>query len=258
VNPVYGGRGLGSLLKTEAVTYIEGRIKQPHLFYSYIEEANSRSMKISNKEEFYSMGLLEATVFSRLYPRKDSRVEPLQENELDAMLALLKSAYHSHTLVYFDQVYYQQNYFVLKEKGEVIAGLQANPILWRIVDMPGLSGKFIMHILPHIPVMQRLLNPNRYQFVALEAVYVKPGHDKDLLLLIESVLHLFKVTSALLVLDVNSPVNKTLKKNGNLGLMNSLKKKIYTHVMAKPNGITPEEVKAFPHQPIYTSAFDYS
>jgi len=136
--------------------------------------------------------------------------------------------------------------------------VQANPVLWRIVDMPGIGGKFIMHVLPFIPVMNRLINPDNYRFVALEAIFVKPGHAQELLKLLESVLHHFNVTSALLLLDINSPINKKLKESGKLGIMNSLKKNINTHVMIKANGIPTNLIKQFPEQPIYTSAFDYS
>jgi L-amino acid N-acyltransferase YncA len=258
IHPDSAGKGYGSLLKSEAVKYIESTGMQPHLLYSYVEESNTRSMRISNKENFASIGVLEAIVFSRLYPKMDSNFVQLQDKEKEPLLSLLKEAYKDHILVHFDQVFYKQNYFVLKEKGEIIAGLQANPVLWRIVDMPGISGKFILNILPFIPVMNRLINPDNYHFVALEAMYIKPGYDKELIKLLESVLYHFNVTSALLLLDLNSPIYIKLKASGQLGIMDSMKQHIHTHVMVKANGMSLDQVKQFVKQPIYTSAFDYT
>ncbi|MDO1448256.1 GNAT family N-acetyltransferase [Rhodocytophaga aerolata] len=258
VNPSFAGKGYGSLLKREAVRFIERAVSQPHIFYSYLEESNSRSMRISNKENFTSIGLLEAIVFSRLYPKKDASVVQLQDEEFASLLPVLQETYKKYTLVHFDQVFYNQHYFVWKEKGKIIAGVQANPVSWRIVDMPGIGGKLIMHVLPHIPVLKQLINPVQHRFLALEALFVQPGYNHVVIPMLESVLHHFQVSSALYLLDTHSPLMKQLKESGKLGIMNSLKQHIHTHVMAKTNGISIGQLKQYPDQPIYTSAFDYT
>ncbi len=258
VDPYYGGKGYGRLLKREAVAFVEQTTPQPHVFYSYIEEANGRSMHISAREGFSDIGTLEAILFSRPYPSVSPQVSRLSADRYDTMRQLLESAYQPYTLVQFDRLFYGQNFFVLEEGGELIAGVQANPVRWRIVDMPGISGKLIMHLVPHLPVMGRLINPDQYQFAALEAIYVKPGHEKALLQLLEGVLIGFGFTSALLMADVQVPVARWLKSSGRLGIMNALKKNIYTKVMAKATGLAIGDLKAFPEQPIYTSAFDYT
>jgi GNAT superfamily N-acetyltransferase len=258
IDPAHSGKGYGSLLKTEAVRYIERTAPGPHVFYSYIEEANERSMRISAKEGFTSLAQLEALVFGRLYPKKDGRFARLPSNELGLMLTLLKAAYQPYSCVQFDHMYDDQNYFVLRENGELIAGVQANPVLWRIVEMPGLSGKLMLNVLPHLPILKRIINPNRYAFAALEAVYLKPGREQELFALLESVLAHLQVTSALLMLDVHAPLSHQLKSSGKLGILNSLKKNIYTEVMVKLNGLMPQQLKQMPNQPLYTSAFDYT
>jgi RimJ/RimL family protein N-acetyltransferase len=256
IDPIYGSRGYGSLLKRQAIQYIQSITHQPHLFYSYIEESNERSHKISLKDGYTSKGILEALIFSRLYPKMEPAVIRLDENELAQLMPLLHTTYQSHTLVQFDRVYYNRNYFVLKEKGEIIAGAQAIPVLWRMVAMPGLSGQLIMHLLPHIPVLNRLFNPNKYQFVALEAVYMKSGREDALLRLLESILAHFGYTSALWMVDIHSPIGQTMKSTGKMGILNQLQKSIQTHVMVKSNGIAAKDIKQFPNQPIYVSAFD--
>lgn len=258
VDQHYSGKGYGRLLKKEAVAFVEQHTPRPHVLYSYIEEANGRSMCISSREGFADMGTLEALLFSRPYPRKSPQVSRLSADKYEAMRRLLESAYEPYTLVQFDRLFYGRNYFVLEEGGELIAGVQANPVRWRIVDMPGISGKLIMHVVPYLPVMGRLINPARYQFAALEAIYVKPGREEALLQLLEGVLAGFGFTSAMLMADVQAPVAQWLKSSGRLGIMNALKKNIYTKVLVKANGLAVGELKAFPEQPIYTSAFDYT
>ncbi len=65
-------------------------------------------------------------------------------------------------------------------------------------------------------------------------------------------------SSAWVLAVVHAPVAGWLKHSGKLGIMNALKKNIFTKVMAKANGLAPDEIKAFPAQPVYTSAFDYT
>ena len=257
IDPLFGGKGYGSLLKSHAIQYLEKRIQAPFLFYSYVEESNERSMRISKKDGYQSMAILDAVLFSRLYPKADARVSRLSSHELPLIQSLLNSTYQAYTLVQFDQVYYSQNYFVLKEKGEIIAGIQANPIRWQIVEMPGLSGQFVMRLLPRFPLLRRLFNPHNHQFVALEAAYVRPGREDTLFSLMESVLTHFGFTSALWVQDINSPFYP-LVTSGKLGLLNAMQKSIRTHVMVKSIGLKENQIKVYPQQPIYVSGFDLS
>jgi GNAT superfamily N-acetyltransferase len=258
VDPSYSGKGYGSLLIKEAIRYVNRSTKYPYLTYVYVEETNERSLSAFRKDNYTDIGTLEALVFSRPYPKTDQRVSLLAENDRKNMRSLLEDTYKNHTLVQFDHLYYEGNYFVLKENNKVIAGVQANPVLWRIVDMPGIGGKFIMNVVPHLPVLKRLVNPDKYQFVSLEGIYVKPGRENELFSLLESVLVHFTLTSALIMLDVNSPVRELLKRSGKLGIMNALKKNIYSKVLLKTEGIDVQDVKEASNQPIYTSAFDYS
>jgi hypothetical protein len=258
IGPAHSGQGYGTLLKQEAIRYIDDIKPEPHVFYSYIEASNEASVKISAREGFTTLAQLEALVFGRLYPKQDPRVSRLPVTELSSLLALLKTAYQQYSFVQFNHVYAGQNYFVLRENGEIIAGVQANPALWRIVEMPKLSGKIMLIVLPHVPVLKRIINPKEYAFAALEAVYTKPGREQELFPLLESVLAHFQITSTLIMLDVNAPLSQQLKKSGKLGILNSLKKSIYSQVMVKLKGLREQDVKQSPQQPLYTSAFDYT
>jgi GNAT superfamily N-acetyltransferase len=239
IDPLFSGKGYGSLLKSQAIQYLEKLIQRPFLFYSYVEESNEPSMRISKKDGYQSMAILDAVLFSRLYPQADARVSRLSAPELPTIQSLLTSTYQDYTLVQFDRVYYDQNYFVRKEQGEIIAGIQANPVRWQIVEMPGLSGQLVMRLLPRLPLLRRLFNPHDHRFVALEAAYVRPGREEALFPLMESVLAHFGLTSALWVQDINSPFYPIVT-SGKLGLLNAMQKSIRTHVWPerKPDQIS--------------------
>ncbi len=253
VAAAHRGHGYGHLLKQEAVRYIERTRPAPQLFYSYIEGANARSLQISARAGFCPLAQLEALAFGRLYPRRDARFSQLPAAGQPALRARLAAAYQAHSLVQFDHLFDGNNYFVLRENGEIIAGVQANPVRWRIVAMPGLSGQLLLRVLPHVPVLKRLINPANHQFAALEALYVQPGREPVLLALLESVLAHFGFTSALMMLDTTSPLHRYLKTCGKLGWLQALKQPTYSQVLVKLNGLF-----SMPPPPLYASAFDYT
>jgi GNAT superfamily N-acetyltransferase len=164
VDENYQGNGFGKLLKKNATEYIESNSTSPSVLYSYIEKNNTRSFNISQKMGFQSISTLETIIFSRLCPKADNRVTRIEEVELPEILEKLESQ-NTHTILRtFENINYQNNCFILKENGRIVAGLQANPTRWKIVEMEGLGGKILLNILPYIPILKRLINPGKYDF----------------------------------------------------------------------------------------------
>jgi L-amino acid N-acyltransferase YncA len=254
VDENHQGNGYGKLLKKNATEYVESNSTSPSVLYSYIEENNTRSLNISQKMGFKSISTLETIIFSRLYPKADERVARIDEVELPEILEKLKLQY-SHTILRtFENINYQNNYFVLKENGRIIAGLQANPTSWKIVEMEGVGGKILLNVLPHIPILKRLINPQKHDFIAIEGIFIENGPDELLYPLIEGVLRHFSVTSALIELDSKSSILEIFNKKQNLGLLNAFKNEIKTHVMIKSfNCNLP-----IPHGEAYVSSFDFT
>jgi hypothetical protein len=63
------------------------------------------------------------------------------------------------------------------------------------------------------------------------------------------------MTSALIQLDSKSPFLKLFKEKGNLGLLNSMKKEVKTHVMIKAIIGSKLTIKA---GEVYISSFDFT
>ncbi|SDK18664.1 hypothetical protein SAMN05421823_10292 [Catalinimonas alkaloidigena] len=257
IRPPYGDRGWGGLMKQEAVRFLTAQTAESHLFYSHVEYANRRSVRLSRKLHFQSLALLEALLFSRVSPRKNRRFGRLTDAERPTMFARLQEQYRPYTLVHLDHFYDEQNYFVLREHGQVVAGLQVFPVAWHIAELPGMGGAVLKHILPRLPVVHRLFDPRQHQFVVVEAAYVQPGREPELLTLLESILAQFEVTSALWVLDLDDPLHRALHRKGNWGPMRALTDRIFSYVMFEGHGVGVQDIKPG-HVPVYVSAFDFS
>lgn len=252
------GKGYGRRLKAEAARYVERNSSPPLVLFSYIEETNTRSLRISEAEGFSSVALLETTLFSRPSPQLDKRFGPLNASEYESMYSRLVGFYENYTLKTFENINYRGNYFVLREGGRIIAGVQANPVAWKFVSMPGVGGSVMMHVFPRVPVLRKLFNPECHRFLALEGIFLESGRQEDLFPLLESALAHFHVSSAMLQLDAKDSLLHLLKSSEKLGFMNRFSKRIRTHVMAKfiiAKGVQRLHLGG---HPVYVSSFDFT
>jgi hypothetical protein len=195
--------------------------------------------------------------FSRFYPKVQPDVERLQPEEQNQMLNLIHDQYKHHSLVHTDYLFLNDNYFVIREQGEIVAGCQYHRVHWAINKMPGFMGKIIMNVLPRLPLINKLFNPKRFEFLALEGLYFKPGHEKTLLRLYEGLLHREKINSALFWMGENCPHRKKILDHGKLGLLNSFVKDSGVYIMTSYQNMNEEEIKTLKSLPLYASAFDY-
>ena len=256
VTPDHQHKGYGRLLKVEAVRYVETHAKAPYLLYSYIEEKNVRSLRLSEHEGFASVARLKTFLFRRYAPITDSRFACLADSEKVWLLTQLEHVYGSHALTTFARIGFQNNYFVLREENEIIAGVQANPVRWNFSNMPGFGGWLMMHVAPLTSITRRFFNPDQYQFVALEGIYWKPGRESVVPVLLESVLACFGFHTALLEVDTRDPLNALLTDVKKMGLLSGFQSGIITHVMVKAS--SPEHLPALTDKPVYVSSFDFS
>jgi RimJ/RimL family protein N-acetyltransferase len=256
IDSSFQGKKYGQLLKNEAVKYIESQQTVSAIFYSYIEENNIRSLKISENEGFISVSHLKTTIFTRLNPQKAIGFEKIQKSEMPFIIEKLGKKYREYTFSNLENVGYQENYFVLKKNDKIVAGFQANPVHWKIHSMSGIGGFVIMNILPYLPYLKQLINPKKYEFLAIEGFYFK-DNPQDLYPLLESALHHFQITSALFQLDFKDELYNYFVKSGKMGLLNLIKKDVKTHVMVKNIGFDLQQSQ-LAESTAYVSSFDYT
>jgi hypothetical protein len=256
IAPEYQGKIFGNLLLKNIKSYYEQITDMPTVFYGFVDQANPRSGKLLKNIGLEIIRSFEIFVFSRVYPKTNKQVTRIREEDKEKLLELLRDQYSDYTFVNFEHLFFQDNYFVLKINNEIVAGIRANNVQWIIRHLPGISGKIMMQLLPHTPFISRLFNPKDFRFVEFEGIYCKPGHEKDLFILMESVCAELKLCTGMIWIDPKSELYDRIKKAGNWGIINKLKDNVPAHVVAAFRNIPEKEQKVFQECPVYISAFD--
>ncbi|MEQ9097796.1 MAG: hypothetical protein RIF36_13280 [Imperialibacter sp.] len=226
--------------------------KAAHFFYAYVDGGNVRSEAFVKGFGFEKVGSFVSLVFSRFNPRLSKTVEKLSPDEWDDFKPRLLKFYSDHALVTDENLFYEGNYFVIREQGEIVAGIQANPENWRVDDMPGKAGKVMMNVFPKVRLLSKIFHPN-YRFVTVEGVYYKSGHEKKLAQLLAHALAVNGVYSAVNCVDPTSRLYPVMQSLG-LGLVSKLRKPKLVDVMVKSNGVDVADLNG----PVYVSAVDVS
>ena len=228
------------------------------IYVGCVEKGNIRSYKVVENAGYEPLGILNVSGFSRFFPKAQKNIERVQtESGKKEVLDLLHAFYAKHVLVHFDYLFLKDNYFVIREQGKIIAGCQLHRVHWAINNMPGFMGKIIMHILPNVPLINKLFNPKRFEFLAFEGIYFKPGHEITLLKLFEGLLYQENMNSALFWMGENCPYKVLIQKQGKLGLMEHFVKDSGVYIMTSYRNMSHEEISVLKSGPLYASAFDY-
>ena len=172
--------------------------------------------------------------------------------------SLLEEVYRTYSLVHYDSLFLQENYFVIEENGKFIAGVQAHEAHWIFKHMSGFAGKIALDILPHIPIMNRLFNAKNFQFVTFEHFYCADGRIDALLSLMEAVLQHFKRNSSFIWLDEKSSFYSMLNNSGKMGLFHQFAKDSDLYKMVSFKDVDNETEDFIRNSPMMTSSYDYS
>lgn len=189
---------------------------QKAIFYGYVELDNEESLNICRQFEFQPTTQFQILPFSRLSPKKDERVGLVYEKEKEAVKASIRGAYEHCSFFTPQGLFRIGDYYVLRKKGEIVAGVQAIPEKWVIENLGGLSGSILMGLLPRLPWLSRLFNPNDFNFLLFEGGFWKPGHIEDYLSLLESVLWEKGYYSAMILADEKDESLNHIKNLGTL------------------------------------------
>lgn len=222
----------------------------PLLMYAYVDAENIRSKRLIVEFGFEKAGDFHTIPFSRLFPGISRNLQKIRQEDFGQIRALLQDFYKHHNLTCFEHLNREGNYYVIKENDAIVCGVQAIPDQWNIIELPGLTGRFMMNILPKIPWFRRLFQKD-YKFIFLEAIYCKPGHEKQLEDLFASVLGIYKVHSGILCLDPHSSLYRQIKKLS-LGITHMIMGEKPIEIFVK----TPEKNHLTPGNPFFVSGYD--
>lgn len=253
VNPKDHTRQKPSKVREDIVHLMDGKgldFSGDLMLYAYVDADNIRSKRLIDEFGFRKLSNFQVIPFSRFSPKTHKHVEIAQEILQEEIRAKLVETYKRELFVSFESLFNRGNYFVIKDQGKMVCGVQAIPDQWDILEMPGAMGRFLMNIVPKVPILNRLFNPT-YKFVFLESIFCDKGYEHFMGPLFESVLHHYKVNSGILCLDQKSTMYTKVKKI-KLGLTHSLQGEKQIDVVVKTSDNTLKSSNA----PVSVSGFD--
>lgn len=228
----------------------------PKIFWAIIDPENDRSLQMGDRFGFKTIVKIKTLAFSRVKLRNTPQVTRLTEAEKPEVLQLIRHFYEGYNSRSEVHLFKHNHFFVFKDKGEILAGIQANPVAWRIDAFPGKFGKLLVKVIPYVPFVNRIINPANHQFLATEGLFWKKGHENQIDKLLEGVLHLQKCHSMLLWTDERDERVISVLQKTKLGLLQKLKADNTVNLVAKFNHI-PIDIQNSMHENLhYISGFD--
>ena len=238
----------------------EGADKEvtPAILYGTIEQKNLRSMNFSAQMGLETVGTFAGFTFSRMWPRKSDRVEQLPGNEEESMLALLKEFYRDYTLFFPDPLFKDHGYYVIKESGRVIAGLQMYPVTWRIVDFGSGMANRMINIFAKIPWVRKRLNPDEFRLLAFDGIYCEKGYESALYELMEGVLERTSTYVAMLMMDRESNLYRIYNHHQKFGVLHKIMGSFLADIRVRFINLPPKVRQYFLDHPTYIPTYDNS
>jgi GNAT superfamily N-acetyltransferase len=256
VDKAYQGKSYSKLLMEHLKQYFISILPEPYVGYAIIEGSNIRSQKVADFLGYPIVRKFETLLFSRLFPKRQTNVRRAAKNEHLEIKNKLTEFYKDYSFVQFDNTFFKEDYFVVEENGEMIAGVQAFKVQWKVHAIRGFSGKIMMNVLPYIPIANRLFRPD-FKFLVFDSMFCKAGKEATLLTLLEDVLSRFgDVYSGWVMLDQEAPLYKKLNKINKWGILNAIQSPFPASVVMNVHGLPESVLDEAKQQPAYIAGFD--
>ena len=257
-HPKYRGQGITKRMSLLFIEQLRNHVPGKALFYAALEVENKRSTSIVEKVGFQKIAKVNTIGFSRFFPKKSTRIEVLtDEEERKQMLNQLASFYEDYTFVHFLNIFQKDHYYVIRQQGKIVAGIQMHKTVWRIKNMPGTTGWLLLNIVPRLPLFNKMINPKHFEFLSFEGIYFAPGHEAALIELMEGLLAKENLKTAIFWLAATSHIYQMLIKKVKLGIMHSFVKDAATYIAADMQYLEEEEKQKIINSTPYISTFDF-
>lgn len=236
----------------------EENADKPSIIYALIEKKNLRSMNFSSQMGLETIGEVASFSFSRLTPKPSRRLELLPDTEKEAMEELLKGFYASYNLFYANSLFKDEGYFVIRDSGRIVAGIQEYPVTWRIVDFGSKFANGMVRLGAKIPWVRKRFDPDEARMLAFDGIYCEPGYEDALYELMEGVLSRKKRYLAMLMMDQKSGLYKIFSERGKLGPLHKVLGSFEADIRVRFIHIPDPVRKLFLERPTYIPSYDNS
>lgn len=257
-NPAYRGQGLMTQYAIHTMDSVRKDAVAGTLYVGTVETFNKSSYNLVKAVQYEHTHTIQTMSYSRAFPKKYAEVRQVKtDKEKEAIRAALWSQYNGHSLYHQENIFKDGNYFYIEEDGEIIAGLQCFPALWVIKNVPGAAGKIMMRVLPHLPVLNKMFNPKKFEFLAFEGIIYKKDRIADLHKLFSHVLATLGMKTSLFWLDEKDDLYTSLQAYGKLGLVQKVGAGTGANIMISFTDVPSTEKNNIASSPTYQSAFDF-
>ena len=250
------GNGLGKKLAIDTDNYYSESINQPALMHSYIEDKNEASLKSAFNTGCVDFGEVKTNLFSRFHPKNHKEVEIVPLHEKEKIKNLLLDFNKDKCLVTLNHLMNPFNYFVWKENGEIIAGIQGNEVNWKLINFPGIQGFLMLNVFPKTPLLKKLFQKDEMNFITFDHFYCKKGKEEVLLKLMESVLALFERNMAFYWLDTKDELHHNLQNLNKGGFISKIQNPPTARMICKGLHLTEKEIEKLTKATKFITAFD--
>ena len=253
------GRFIQPIFADPAQLREEGRrTGKPSIIFATIDQTNLRSMNFSAQMGLETVGSFAAFAFSRFRPRPSARIENVEPDGQKEILGQIEEFYKDYTLFFSDAIFKNDDYYVIREEGRMVAGVQIYEVGWKILDFGNRLANLASGLLSWIPGLRHRLSKEKTSFLAFDALYFEPGYEKVLYELLEGVLESTGHYIGMMMMDEESDLYRLFMDHKKLGFL-------YKFMGAKHADIRvrfiqmPEEVKQrFYDRPTYIPTYDNS
>ena len=246
---------LNELFKTSNINIDTPEYKQS-VYWAFIDPENNKSWNMANRFGFENIGHFSTYAFSRFFPKKSKSVSKIIEAEKDSTWQSIKTFYQDYSNLSKVHLFENNDYYVYRVNGKVVAGIQVFDVHWRIDAMPGLKGRILVKLLPYIPLVNRIINPNNYQFLAAEGMFWKNGYETKVQELLEAVLAEKNKNSMLMWFDDIDDRMIDQFYSMKVGLMQKMKADNSIEILAKFNSFDEDLKLDMITAKKYISGFD--
>lgn len=251
--------GKNSLLKRELSQFFDDAFNGEYSdlpvssFYAYIDPLNAKSLWMSENFSFKTVGKVATQTFSRINPKPVKEIEKI--NDWSKVSEIINSSFGEYR--FFTTVQTQKPpFYVLKDENsnEIIALAKINKASWQIKRLPGRFGGTMVKLLPWIPVIRKLIKPEKHTFIVPEAVWVKENSPELLSRLFEGILSAEKLNLMIWWVDKTDPLYENVKQKVKWGLMDKIIGVSEANIVVLEN---PSHLNRERNSPHYTSGIDF-
>ncbi|MEA3462363.1 MAG: hypothetical protein U9R49_10820 [Bacteroidota bacterium] len=234
------------------------RTGKPSIIFATIDQTNLRSMNFSAQMGLDTVGSFAAFSFSRLRPRRSGRIASVEQDQQKEIRGQIEEFYKDYTLFFSDAIFKNNDYYVIREEGRMVAGVQIYEVSWKIVDFGNKFTNWASVLLARIPGLRNKLNKDTISFLAFDAIYCEPGYEKVFYELLEGVLERTGHYVAMMMMDVSSDLYKLFLEHKKLGFLSRIMSAKHANIRIRFIDMPDEVRQQFYDRPTYIPTYDNS